>query len=459
MLTIDYALYEIEKCILEVKPLLLKIIESQGYLFVFSLLIRKTNIMELTNNETEQAVQIANETLEVQNDNLSTQKVERVKSFRKYAFEKAGLNRGDFLSLKTYLKWIKDGHLVDETYNENEQHFLKEQVKNNIVSKEENRVQVDGEKRTAVEVSKPSIEKKIKDLNDEIQQTRIDLAENRVETGYQAEKYYMYAGLTIVLSFYLLFFYASAIYASFFRNAGTMLKMAGDDIALYLDSIFDVNGIFTASPALIIVYLGAFIFFAIGLIPHNIEGKNKNVLIGLAIFGAFMADTLMAYKIDLGIHDLKVMAGIADAEWQFYTSINFYMVLLFGFCAYLVWGYMFELMLKEKNKKTGDVKAALIIKGLKEEIKTLKNELQVLEAKIIELETQIKNILSQLEQLKKDLESRMLNPDDLSQNLTSFYMGWLQYLIGTDLSEEKVRCEETFNEFIQAQFNQKSNSN
>lgn len=410
--------------------------------------------MELSNKQSEPAVETANDNLQTQLDLLSTQKVERVRSFREYAFEKAGLNRGDYLSMKANLQWIKDGHLVDETYNEKEEHLLKQQVKNKIIAKDEEKEKVDGEKRTSIEVSKPSIEKKIKDLNDEIQQTKLDLEDNKIGTGYQPEKYFMYAGLTVLLSFYLLFFYASAIYASFFRNAGTILKTAGDDIALYLDSIFDVKGIFTASPVLLIVYLGAFLFFAIGLIPHNIEGKNKNLFVGLAIFGAFIADSLMAYKIDLGIHDLKVMAGVADADWCFYSSINFYMVLLFGFCAYLVWGYMFEMMLKEKNKKTGDARAALIIKGLKEEIKTLKNELQVLEAKIIELETQIKNILSQLEQLKKDLESRMLNPDALSQNLTSFYMGWRQYLNGTDLSLEKVKCEETFNDFMQAQFNQ-----
>lgn len=410
--------------------------------------------MELSNKQSEPAVETANDNLQTQLDLLSTQKVERVRSFREYAFEKAGLNRGDYLSMKANLQWIKDGHLVDETYNEKEEHLLKQQVKNKIIAKDEEKEKVDGEKRTSIEVSKPAIEKKIKDLNDEIQQTKLDLEDNKIETGYQPEKYFMYAGLTVLLSFYLLFFYASAIYASFFRNAGTILKMAGDDIALYLDSIFDVKGIFTASPVLLIVYLGAFLFFAIGLIPHNIEGKNKNLFVGLAIFGAFIADSLMAYKIDLGIHDLKVMAGVADADWSFYSSINFYMVLLFGFCAYLVWGYMFEMMLKEKNKKTGDARAALIIKGLKEEIKILKNELQILEAKIIELETQIKNILSQLEQLKKDLESRMLNPDALSQNLTSFYMGWRQYLNGTDLSLEKVKCEETFNDFMQAQFNQ-----
>lgn len=68
-------------------------------------------------------------------------------------------------------------------------------------------------------------------MNDKIQQTKIDLVENNVQSGYQVEKHTMYAGLTIVLSFYLLFFYTSAIYASFFRNAGTILKLPGDDIA------------------------------------------------------------------------------------------------------------------------------------------------------------------------------------------------------------------------------------
>ena len=99
------------------------------------------------------------------------------------------------------------------------------------MNKDDEKEKIEGEKRTAVEVAKPSIEKRIKELNDEIQQTKIDLAENNVQTGFQFEKHIMYAGLTIVLSFYLLFFYASAIYASFFRNAGTILKLAGDDIA------------------------------------------------------------------------------------------------------------------------------------------------------------------------------------------------------------------------------------
>lgn len=116
---------------------------------------------------------------------------------------------------------------------------------------------------------------------------------------------------------------------------------------------------------------------------------------------------------------------------------------------------MFEMMLKEKGKKTGNIKAELIIKGLKEEIKILKLQLQDSEKRIIELEAQIKNLESQIDQLKKDLESRMLNPDALSQNLTSFYMGWLQYLNNTnDTEQEKQKCETVFKDFYEIHFSQ-----
>jgi len=43
--------------------------------------------------------------------------------------------------LKANLQWIKDGHLVDETYNEKEEHLLKQQVKNKIVSKDEEKME------------------------------------------------------------------------------------------------------------------------------------------------------------------------------------------------------------------------------------------------------------------------------------------------------------------------------
>lgn len=416
--------------------------------------------MELTNNKSEEVVATENETLQNPIETLLKDKAERVKSFKDFGFKRAGQNLGNSLSLKSHLNWIRDGHFVDETFNGNEEQLLRQQAENKIQSKVEEKEKIEGDKKTASEVSKPALEHKIKDLNDEIQQTRIDLADKTLQTGYEPIKFYMYGTLVLILSFYLLFFYASTIFAAFFRNNGSLIATAGGDIALYLDSIFDVKGIFTPSPVLLIVYLGAFLFFAIGLIPHNIEGKNKSYFVGLSLFGALVADSMLAYKIDLGIHNLKIMAGVSDVDWHYYTSINFYLVLLFGFAAYLVWGYMFEMMLKEKTKKSADIKAAIIIKGLKEEISLLRVEMSILETKIIELETQLKSVISQLEQLEKQLEKRMQNPDALSQNLTSFFMGWQQYLNNTtEFISEKLECEQIFNDFIQSQFHQPVSAN
>ncbi|WP_452228982.1 hypothetical protein [Lacinutrix sp. MEBiC02404] len=379
--------------------------------------------------------------------------VERVKNFLSYAIQKAGLNNGDATSLKTYLKWIKDGHIVDETYNENEHQNRKQQIVERIDLKQDEKEGIEGNRRNIESVEIPSSKEKIKDFDSDIQQTKLDLAANKINTGYQSIKHYTYMTLVVLLSVYLILFYASAIYASFFRNASTLIELAGDDIALYLDSIFDIKGIFTPSYSLIIVYLGAFLFFAIGMIPHTMEGKYRKLKSGLAILGSLVVDALLAYKIDKGIHDLKVMAGIAEEDWDFLTSINFYLVLAFGFLAYLVWGYMFELMIKEKDKKNAHISAELLTKGLKKKIREERRLIASLETKVIELESQITVLKSQIEHLKRDLDRTMLNPDLLSQSLTSFYMGWLQFLNGsTELNDKKEACTVAYENFMSTQF-------
>ncbi len=419
--------------------------------------------MIFTNKKTEEEVVLPIDTLQEQIENIAHEKVERVKSFKDFGFKRAGQNLGNALALKSHLNWIRDGHFVDETFNGNEEHLLRQQAENKILSKDEEKVKIEGDKKTAVEVNKPSLERKIKDLNDEIQQTRIELADKTLLTGYESIRYWSYVSLTILLTAYLIFFYSSSIYSAFFRNSESMIANAGSDITMLLDSIFDPKGIFTLSTALIFSYLGSFIFFSIGMAPHSIlngDGNFKKTKAAIIIFLAFVADTALAFKIDKGLHDLKVLSGNPDSDWHFYTSINFYLVLLFGFAAYLVWGYMFEMMLKEKAKKSPDIKADIIIKGLKEEISLLRIELSNLEARIIELESQLKAIESQIEQMKKELEKRLQNPDALSQNLTSFYMGWQQYLNNTsEFINEKDFCEQTFNEFIQSQFHQAVSAN
>jgi cell division protein FtsB len=191
--------------------------------------------------------------------------------------------------------------------------------------------------------------------------------------------------------------------------------------------------------------------------PHSIlndkEDKYRKIKASLVIIGAFIADAALAYKIDKGLHDLKIMAGMPDLEWNFYTSINFYLVLLFGFAAYLVWGFTFEMMINEKIKKSKEIKASILIKGLKKQISELKENIVKLDEKIKLLEGQIQILKQQIDKLKRNLESAMQNPDELSRNLTSFYLGWRQFLNGSsEFDEIKIECENTYNNFLSNAF-------
>ena len=316
-----------------------------------------------------------------------------------YGYSQAGLHQGDATSLTAHLGWIKEGHIVDEGFSEQENLLGKKKAENSIQEKEGEKIKLEGEKQTVDEVKIPAAKNQIEETKEEIKQVKINLAENRIKSDFQAMRYYTYLCLTILLSIYLIFFYASAINSAFFRNAQSLIANAGTDITMLLDSIFDPKGIFMPNSSLVFTYFGAFLFFAIGLMPHGIlnsENKHKKVYAALLLTGAFLADAALAYKIDKGIHDLKLMAGVPDADWKFYNSINFYLVLLFGFCAYLVWGQMYEMVIKEKSKKNTDIKAEIIINGLKETMKEQKQDLQQLEVRVKQLEAEIAIIKQQL---------------------------------------------------------------
>jgi hypothetical protein len=263
----------------------------------------------------------------------------------------------------------------------------------------------------------------------------------------------LYTGLTIILSAYLVFFYASTIYSAFFRSAGLLVETSGDDLAMVLGSIFDMNGILNLSPNLIIVYLGSFLFFALGIIPHTLKGANRNLKIALFLTITLIVDALLAYKIDKSIHEIKIMAGIGEENWNFWTSENFYLVLAFGYLAYLIFGYMYQLMIEEKTKKNPKKIAQRNINLIKEDIKEINLTINKYEETIVELQSKVEMLESRIELLVKRLNDTMINPEVLSKSLNSFYIGWRQFLNGsTEVNNEKLECENVYKAFMEENF-------
>ena len=379
-----------------------------------------------------------------------TTKVTSRKPLKEWGFEQAGLNCGDAASLECHLRWIQQGHIVDETYNADEEVYRKKQIGEQISQKEKLRNGLDKDQLHIMQVVVADKENQIAQIKGNIENKQIQMAEGTIKSNYSGARFWLYTALCAFITIYLVFFYSSAINASFFRNMQQMVNSgSNDDVTLMLNSIFDVKGIFQWGPQLIFTYLGAFIFFGFGILPHiflHEKSKFSSLKVVMATIVCLVVDSLLAYKIDSGIHDLKTMMGVADASWVWYKSVNFYLVLAFGFGTYLLWGFMYEAALTEHEKKNVNVKAEIEIKGLKKRIREVENEIISQKENIKELQKEIEGLKIEIENLKKQLEQASLKPEELKRNMEHFYSGWLGFLNGSNNSN-KESCEGMYKQF------------
>lgn len=404
--------------------------------------------MENITKETENLETKKDLTIQEVTNNSNTKR----KLLREWGFEQAGLNRGDSASLESHLRWIKEGHLVDESYQEEEENTRKSIVENQISEKEKDKTNknqdIDHIKNVLIEDKEAQKSSLTKDIEDK----RILLAKGMIDSNYSVARFWLYTILTTAISFYLILFYASVINSSFFRSMQQMVDGGtSDDVTLMLNSIFDVKGIFQWGPKLLFVYLGAFIFFGFGILPHifhNEQSKNSKLKVVIATITCLIIDSLLAYKIDSGIHELKTMMGVADKEWVWYLSVNFYLVLAFGFGTYLLWGFLYEAALKESEKKNINAKVEIEIQGLKTRIRELEKEIIEQKETIKNMQKEIDSIKLEIENLKKQLDKASLKPEELRRNMEQFYSGWLAYLnASSENNSKKESCCSIFNQF------------
>ncbi len=374
------------------------------------------------------------------------------KPLREWGFEVAGLNLGAPTALESHLRWIQQGHIVDETHNAEDEQNRKNKTAEEITRKEKEQNDIDKDKQHIKDVVITDKEKQIASHQSQIETKKIQLAEGKIKSNYSGMRFWLYATLCTFISFYLIFFYASVIHASFFRSMLQMVNSGNsDDVTLMLNSIFDTKGIFQWNTQLIFTYLGAFIFFGFGILPHIFVAdgsKYKTLKVVAAILICLVVDSLLAYKIDSGIHDLKTLVGVADKDWVWFKSINFYLVLAFGFGTYLLWGLIYEAALHEHEKKNINAKVEIEIIGLKEKIRELEKEIIAQKEMAKEMQKQIDALKLEIEKLRKQMEQSSLRPEELKRNMEHFYAGWLAYLYGMNEHNPKlVPCEAVYKRF------------
>lgn len=369
-------------------------------------------------------------------------------TYKKYGFIQSKNHGANPISLEIELNKIYETFKDKLRKDEIEQEKLKVPLRAKVESL---KIDIDKYKEKIDEIKNnniPGFLKRIQNLKDEIGSIRRD------PSLYQKEKpnkisFIFGIIIGIALTIYLWIFYTSASFSAFFR------KFEADDINV-ANSIFDATALSKSYrdgiPAFVLVVSMPFIFLGLGYLIHKInEQKNsrKYLQLSFLILVTLVFDYIIAYEIVQKVYELKSAASIESLpEYAFSNAIhdmNFWLIIFAGFVTYLIWGFLFDKLMKE-YEKFDVVKVQINIR--QNEIKEIEKELKVYQDKITELNSKIGEAEKEIKVAEEDLGATFFKPKEFEYIVYQFMSGWLQFveggLIATDEKKNHLRGELRF---------------
>jgi hypothetical protein len=258
----------------------------------------------------------------------------------------------------------------------------------------------------ARETLKSIKEETLEDIKSDIQQIDNDIVSVQSEpekfgiNATKKPKAQFFIGLIILLpiTLYLLVFYISASYSAFFK-----IFDSNDLIA----AIFDANALNKAIAdgwlEAVFVCTIPFAFMGLGYLIHMFqkEGNNGKLKVTALFLITFVFDSILAYQIEKKIYDFDKTLTSPQFDLQTaVSSVEFWGIIFAGFVVYIIWGLVFDFIMKEHdnidkikvfiNKLKGDKSNLLAQKGeVSQSILELKEEITEIKGKISELQSKI----------------------------------------------------------------------
>jgi hypothetical protein len=325
----------------------------------------------------------------------------------------------------------------------NEQQTLKQPY---IQDQEKQRTELK-KRETALSIceeQKETIEKGV----DVLKFQMIDVKQNPDTYGIDADKRpkaQFYIGLILLLpiTIYLFVFYVSASYSAFFKDFESSSLTA---------AIFAPNALNNAISDgwLEAVFVGTipFVFMGLGYLVHMFQ-KTKStssyVKLGALFILTFIFDVILAYLIEKKIFDFERVLGESFSPSRAIQSVNFWGIIFAGFIVYIIWGLVFDFVMKE-HENVDKIKA--FIRAKKEEIKNLNaNKLELI-SKLDDLRHELTSIRGNITELQSKIDGFIFPVKEYLHYHYQYKEGWYQ-AINAELAmpkkgkdELKADCED-----------------
>ncbi len=254
----------------------------------------------------------------------------------------------------------------------------------------------------------------------------IDVKQNPEKYGIDVDKRpkaQFYIGLLILLpiTIYLFVFYISASYSSFFKDFESGSLTA---------AIFDANALTKAIEDgwLEALFVGTipFVFMGLGYLIHMFQKSKKIIsyvkLVALFIL-TFLFDVILAYLIEKKIFDFERVLGENFSPSIAIQSVNFWGIIFAGFVVYVIWGLVFDFVMKE-HEDVDKIKS--FIRNKKEEIKNETIKKEVLMTKLDALKQEITTINGKVAELQAKIDGFVFPVKEYLHYHYQYKEGWYQ---------------------------------
>jgi hypothetical protein len=213
--------------------------------------------------------------------------------------------------------------------------------------------------------------------------------------------------------------------------------------------IFDGNALINAwqddITTGLFVTLTFVIFLGLGYLLHVVQkedGKLKWIkFIGLIVI-TFIFDCILAYKIEKEIFDLTRVYGQEFNLSIAFTKVDFWSIIFSGFVTYLIWGYIFDVTMKNWEKFSP---LHVFKRDKRNELKTLQADRKVKKHELDELKKQFKIQEQSIIPLVKELEKVIIPVSEYQNWHSSYLLSWLRGITACSLSnnqkdQRKTQC-------------------
>ena len=376
--------------------------------------------------------------VETENNDVSTEE-SRKRTYHESGYRDSSRNNGNHTALSICLDAIYSKFQNEEKEMGEKQSKLKEPYINEQKNKE---TEIKG-----LTVSLGNKEEQIKDV-----QTNIDTVQNKIESlkfeindiprnpeNYQinaskgaSTKFWIGLLLLIPISLYLFSFYISTSFSAFFKTFDPNVSIMQSVLdAQAFNKAWD-EGLLEGS----FVTLIPFVFLGLGYLIHMF-GENKNwmnyVKMFLLFVVTFVFDAILAYEIESKLYELNKTFDSPPFDLSIaFTKNQFWGIIFAGFVVYIIWGLVFDFIMKEHKEKDKikheQIKKQKDIIVHQDRISVFEKQMDDIRISIGSIKEMIAKAKGRIEELQNIIDGVIIPTKDYKLYASEYVQGWITFV-------------------------------